>query len=194
MTRSNTALLLLLLALAACDANDADTDSADADTSAAATTTPAAAATDDVEALRDYDLTMEKLDGLFEAQLAMARVASRMTPAEREALAQQSSNSQNASIDDMVANIERNPPFRDALSEAGITPRDYAMTTAAMMQASMAMAVLQMRPNDDPDSLTRAMDTNPGNVRFIQENMEEITRRQEAATAEIERLLPDEAE
>lgn len=192
MKITSLAAALLLSTLFACDAEDAGTDADDAAPAADAPSTPAGPAMDDVAALRDYELSMERLDRFFEAQLSMARVASRMTPEERAALEQPNNEASNASLDDMVAHIERNPALRQALDEADISARDYAMTMVAMMQASMAMGILQMRPNDDPDSLMREMNTNPANVRFIQENMDEITRRQEAASAEMRRLFPDE--
>lgn len=191
MKRSSILPVLLVAALAACDANDADTD-----TEALDETAPAAAASQDGDEVTaevgDYELTMDKIDRLLQAQVNLAGAASRMTPAELQALEAEAEDSENMSLDDMAANVERHPAARKAIEDAGLTPREYAIASLAMMQAGMAMSVLSMRPNEDQDSLMRAMQANPENVRFLQENMPEITRRQQAAQEEMERLMPDE--
>ena len=194
MKRSSILPVLLLFAFTACDANDADTDAEAAASGEAAGATATGSAAADLGELRDYELTMDRIDRFFEAQLNVARAASRMTPAERDAMADDASDSANASLDDMAANIERHPVVRDAIEDAGLSPREYATLTMAMMQAGMAMSILAMRPNDDQDSLMREMNTNPENVQFLRENIEALTQKQQAAAAEMERLFPEESE
>jgi hypothetical protein len=192
MKRTSILPVLLLVSLASCDANDADTDTDDAPPAAAT----ARGADAELAEVSDYELTMDKVDRLLQAQINLARAASRMTPAEIEALEAEAEaeaeDSDNPSLDDMAANLERHPAAKKAVEDAGISAREYATASLALMQAGMAMSVLSMRPNDNQDSLIREMQANPDNVRFLRENMAEITRRQQAAQQEMERLMPDE--
>lgn len=135
--------------------------------------------------ISEYRLSMDRIDQLHKAQLAIGIAVDRMSVAEREAI---NSGASGSSLDSLVANIERNKPYNDAIRSAGLSAREYGTIMLAMMQASMAAAVLRTRPNDNPDSLAVAMKVNPENVRFLQANQEEINRRQAAITAEMKRL------
>lgn len=191
MKRSSILYVLLLATLTSCDANDVDTDT-DIDDDAAPAAATARGAGEELAEVSEYELTMDRMDRLFQAQLNLARAASRMTPAERDALEATEEDSDNMTLDDMAANLERHPAAKKAVEDAGFSAREYATASLALMQAGMTMSVLSMRPNDDQDSLIREMQANPENVRFLRENMAEITRRQQAAQEEIQRLMPDE--
>jgi hypothetical protein len=49
----------------------------------------------------------------------------------------------------------------------------------ALLSASMASSIIQMRPNDNADSLAREMQANPKNIRFVREHEAEIKQMQE---------------
>ena len=92
------------------------------------------------------------------------------------------------SLDDMARKIESEPMMKSAVQEAGLSPREFVMITMSMLQSGMAAGVLKMRPNDNQDSLIRAMQANPENVKFMQENEAEITRKQMALSEEMKKL------
>lgn len=149
---------------------------------------------EDLGDMAKYRLTMDKVDKYIAAQRNFAVAVSRMTPAERAAAEAEndSEDNNNATIEDMASNIEKNKVYNDAVKDAGLSAREYTMVMMAIMQAGMAMAIQKMRPNDDADSLAREMKTNPDNVRFYRENEAELTRKMEAAAAEMKRLGVDE--
>ena len=144
------ALIAPLLLAAAC-ASDADTA---ADTGAAA---PSAAAStgDDLADVSAYELTMDRIDRYFAAQRALAVRIKDMSPAEREAF--DVASDADASLDDMARRYESSPTMVAALDEAGMSAREFALSTMAIVQSGMAAAVLQMRPEANQDSLMREM-------------------------------------
>jgi hypothetical protein len=137
----------------------------------------------DLTDISRYELTMERMDRIHAAQRNIALAIRDMTPAEREAM--ENTGGENATLDEFARGIESNPKIRQALADAGMSPREYATATMAMVSAAMAASALHMRPNDDQDSLARAMHANPANVRFLRENEAELTRKQEQLEAEL---------
>jgi hypothetical protein len=187
--------VLASLTLGAACAKGEERDTAAGDTAGAAAGAPAASAAGssadaDLADLTRYRLTMDKVDRYFAAHRNLLQKVKDMSPAEREALekSQESSSDANANLDDMVRNIERSPVYRDALRQAGLSPREYIMVTMAMFQAGMAASVVKMRPKDDPDSLAREMKVNPENLKFMQQHEAEITQKQKAMEEEAKRL------
>jgi hypothetical protein len=182
-------LLLALSAAVACSAKEGTTtDSASGSTTPAAAT-PAATSSSGDKDLADvtkYELTMAGIDKLFAAQRNLGLKLKAMSPAEREATAMHNDN--NASMDDMVRNIEKAPAYVAAIREAGLSPREYVLITVSMMQSGMAAGVIKMRPKDNVDSLAREMKANPANVRFIMEHEAELTKKQTEMAAEMKRL------
>ena len=78
--------------------------------------------------------------------------------------------------------------MRDGLREANLSSREFATLTMAMLQAGMAASVLQMRPNDNQDSLAREMKASMENIRFLRENEAELTRRQQELESELREM------
>lgn len=194
MKRTNRFLLLCALAMAACGGGD---DAADTANSAATATTqqPGQQADKDLGDVTEYRLTMEGMDKFFQAQRNLGLAASELTREEREAMeAENDASDNNESLDAMVKRIESNKMANDAIRKAGLTAREYTLLTVATMQAAMAASVLQMRPNDNQDSLAREMKVNPANIKFMKDNQAEFQRRQDALQAEMHRLGLDNAD
>jgi hypothetical protein len=181
-----TMLTSAALALAATACSGDDTDAADS----AAGDSPAAAPAstgDDLTDVSNYRLTMDKVDRYFDAQLAIARRVKDLSPEERAPLEEMGSSA-DASLDDMARRLESHPAMRDGLREANLSPREFATMTMAMVQAGMAASVLQMRPNDNQDSLAREMKASMDNIRFMRENEAEIVRRQQELQAQLREM------
>lgn len=182
MSRYRYLAALLALGGAACGSGD------DAAPAASTQTADAPASGDaDLTDISEYELTMDKVDRLFAAQRNIAVAIQGMTPAERQTMEQNTEGS-GESLDAFARNIESSPKVRAALEEAGMEPREYATATMAMVSAAMAASVLQSRPNDNQDSLAREMHANLDNVRFLQQNEAEITRKQQALEADLREM------
>lgn len=177
--------------LAACSGGDAGNAGASASATPAVQSGAASSsgsADGDLGDITSYRLTMDKLDKYFAAQRNMALKAKAMSPAEREALKNSSSSDADASLDDMVRNIESTKPMNDAIREAGLSAREFSLLTMSMLQSGMAAAVLKMRPNDNQDSLAREMKANLENIKFFQEHEAELTQKQKALQAEMKAM------
>jgi hypothetical protein len=181
LSRTILAAAALALAGTACSGGDAESgDSAVGGAPAA----EAAGTGDDLADVSNYRLTMDKLDRYYDAQLAIARRVKDLTPEERAPLEQMESSA-NASLDDMASRLESHPATREGLREADISAREFATLTMAMVQAGMAASVLQMRPNDNQDSLAREMKASMENIRFMRENEAELMRKQQELESEL---------
>jgi hypothetical protein len=137
---------------------------------------------------------MDKVDKLFAAQRNLGLKMKGMSPAERAAFDSTDISDANASLDATAAKIDRLPPMRDAIREAGLSSKEYITATMAMMQAGMAASVLKMRPKDNQDSLVREMKANMDNIKFMQEHEAELTKKQQEMQAEMKRLGVGEGE
>lgn len=158
----------LVLTLVACSGDrDAASDTAAAGDTAA--TAQASSADADLRDVARYELTMDKVDKYLAATRNMALATKDLTPAQRERL--EASGDANASLDDFAAQMEREPIARGAIERAGLSTREFATLTMAYLQAGMADAVLQMRPDiKNADSIAREMKANPANIRFVRDN------------------------
>jgi len=179
--------LVLVTTLVACGKKDGAPDSA---LNAAAPASPASAGTKgdaEVADVQSYKLSMDKIDKMLAAQRILAAKAKAMTPAEREAMQArgESASDPSESLDDMARKIDSEPMLRDAIREAGLSPREYVLITMSMMQTGMADGVLKMRPKDNQDSLIREMKANPDNIKFYREHQAEITAKSKAIEAEM---------
>jgi hypothetical protein len=178
----------MVFALAACGKADDSGTPADANTPAGAAA--ASQAEEDLADIGDYRLTMDKFDKWLAAQRNVMMKAKDMSEAERAAFKEQNAgmSNANASIDDMARAVESTPVLNQAVRDAGLSPREYALVMMAFVQTGMAAGVAAMRPNDNQDSLIRAMKASPENVQFYRANEAEITRKSKAFEAEMERL------
>ena len=176
--------------LAACSKGDGGSAGA---TGAAAAATPSAStseqANEDLQDITRYELSMDQIDKFYAAQRNIMLKAKALSPAERERMeAKGEINNNDASIDDMVRKVEDNALTRDAVRDAGLSPREYTMVTMALMQASMGAAVMKMRPKDNQDSLAREMKANPANIRFVMQNEKALGEKQAKFAAEMKAL------
>lgn len=176
-----TILAALALTATACGGDDADSTDSAAGAAPASTTQGSG---DDLTDISSYRLSMDKIDRFYDAQLAIARRVKDLTPEERAPLEQMESSA-NATLEDMASRLESHPATREGLREANISAREFATLTMAMVQAGMAASVLQMRPNDNQDSLAREMKASMENIRFMRENEAELTRKQQELESEL---------
>lgn len=181
--RTLLAASVLGLAGTACGGDDESADSAPGGSPPAAVSSTG----DDLTDVSNYRLTMDKVNRYFDAQLAIARRVKALSPEERAPLEQMESSA-NATLEGMAQRLESHPATRDGLRDAGMSAQEFATFTMAMVQAGMAASVLQMRPNDNQDSLAREMKANVDNIRFMRENEAELTRRQQELEAELREL------
>ena len=184
-------LLALVLSVPACSEGQDNSGTPRASTAAS---TSSQTMEEQLEDLSKYRLSMDKIDRYIAVQRSLAQRAAAMSPAEREAMKEKYGNqdNSNANLDDLARNIEEIPEMNAAVREAGLSPREFALITMSMMQSAMAASVLQMRPNDNPDSLAREMKANIDNIRFYQQHEAEIARKTSELQAEMQRLGMDE--
>ena len=185
---------LALLFAVACSNKDA-APAAEGGAPPAAAPAPSATSSSadaDLADVASYRLTMERIDRYYAAQRNVALKVQAMSPAERAAMdSVEDTNDGSASLDDIARKIERTPVMAAAVREAGLSPREFATITVAMMQAAMASSVLQMRPKDNQDSLVREMKASMENIRFLREHETALKQKQEAMAAEMKRLGVD---
>ena len=188
MRRCQMLFALPMLAIVACSGGDKSAAGTADSTSASAATAPQAGGSpqDDMAAIAGYRLTMDKLDQHFAAQRNLMEAFKKMTPAEREAAKARMEGGDENTLDAMAAKYDRVAPVKDALADAGLTSREFTLMTMSLVQAGMAASVLKMRPNDDADSLAREMKASIENIRFLQQNEAEITRKQKELEAEMQ--------
>ena len=165
-----TALTVAEAPAAALDS--AERAAARGDTAAVAATAPPAAAAPapdapalqgpvNAEAVAGYRLSMERIRQLVRAGEQLAELQDRR-PELRDSMAVTSPDP-NA----IYERLNAVAPAREAIARAGMTPRDYALATTALLQAAMAneMRKQGMAP---PGAVNEA------NVRFVDENWNEI--------------------
>ena len=173
-----------LVALGACSKDAAESP----DTEATGTSVVSKSDAEILKPITEYELTMAKVDRYFEAQRNITKAAAAMSPAERAAMKAEEENGpdrSNESMEQMAARFKAHPLFGPAIRKAGLSAEEYTTLTIAIMQAGMAQAVLDMRPNDNQDSLAREMKVNPANIAFMRQNMAEIKRKGDAIAAEM---------
>jgi hypothetical protein len=161
--------LSLIVALAACTkpadpAPAADAAAPQATTSAApAASTVAQAPADTGESSDGYVLTMDNVDAMLAAQKHLA-AAEQADPSLDSAM--------NASEEDgaqYAARLEATPALRDAIAKAGMTTRDYAMTSESLIAAMMTQGAIEAgQLKDIPDGI------DPQTVEFVREHKAEL--------------------
>ena len=195
MTLGRLLFPMAAIVLIACAQDDATPDAAD--TTAGTAERPAGITDSNMHDVSSYELSMDAIDKVSQVQLGVARAASTMTPAEMEEMEemkQATANDGNATVDDMVASLERSPVMKKVIADAGTTPREYVLTIVAMMQGSVASAMMDMQPGMNRDSLAKEMGLNPNSIKFMKDNGPEIERRNTAVAEEMRRLLPEDQE
>jgi len=149
-----------------------------ADGTAAASTATSA----DSAALRSYTLSMEKVNGFFEANLNMARVV-KANPELRE----RTHASGAESLDAVARRFEQEPAVRKAIEDAGLSPREFTLTMFSLFQAAYANRAMQEQ-KIGADSAARAAGINPANLDFVRRHQQELAQRQQNMEREMQVL------
>lgn len=186
--RAKLAITLgLVLLLGACSKKEPASSTSSTETSGVTAEAPASADAD-LRAVQDYKLTMDRVDRFYASMRNVGLALKDMTPEERLQHDVGFDGDDNASLDQISERLDKDPIMRKALADAGLSAREYSMLTMAIIQSGMAAAVLEMRPEADADSLIRAMQANPENVRFMRDHKSELEAKQQAMQTEMERL------
>jgi hypothetical protein len=129
----------------------------------------------------DADIkALEKKDELTDAESAqLDKLRERKDALEEEVKDSQwgTSGSGNQSLDDMEASIKRHPAAAGILSSQGLSPREYAKTIMALLQAAMAEGFSQGKL----DLAKLPPGINPENIKFVRENKAALDEIQRAA-------------
>ena len=126
---------LFLITLAACS----KTDKAPDDTDAAAATTGNPSLDSDLEQVQDFKLSMPRMQKWAQAERNMVAVSKAHPELEGTYEVDQ-----NASLDRQVAALEKHPEVKKAVTDAGLSPREFTMISYAYMRAAAAQSVRQM--------------------------------------------------
>lgn len=131
-----------------------------------------------LETLKNYRLTLPRLRTLVQAGQNIAALQARR-PELRDSM-------RIPTMDPNLLYQKLNsiPAAREAVTRAGMTPREYALATAALIQASMVHEL--RRQGQAPEG-----DFNEANVQFVTENIEEIQAIMRGAGAAPPAQRPD---
>lgn len=127
-----------------------------------------------VQTLANYRLTMDVVRGLVRAGQNLAELQAR-----RPELAD-SARMQSFDPNAIYEKINGIPEVRDAVTRAGMSPRDYSMGMAALAQSVM---VYQMRER----GMSPPVPVNEANIQFVDEHWEEI---QQLAASAVGQMRP----
>lgn len=127
-----------------------------------------------VEAVGSYQLTMDRVRQLVRVGQSLAQLQARRPElADSVRLGGFDPNS-------MYQKINSIPEVRDAVTRAGMSPREYSIAMAALLQAVM---VHQMRER----GMSPQVPVNEANVEFVDEHLDEI---QQVARAAMGQMRP----
>jgi hypothetical protein len=120
--------------------------------------------------LRSYVLTMDRLRKFKQAGMTIATLAK----AHPDAAERWGDLGGSGSLDDQVHQMEAIAPVSQAITAAGLTVRDYLLTSITFFQAGMAAAMEDgyRKANQNPPALPG--NVNPANVRFLQTHKAEV--------------------
>jgi hypothetical protein len=126
----------------------------------------------DMKEVATYTLTMDalnKVDAANKAMLAAIQKNPSLKPNDEDA------GGDAKTLSDMEKKIDHIPVMSSSLKQAGISARDYAKFTMAMMQASFALMAKQMsaksgKPFQTPDGI------NPANIAFVEQHQAELKK------------------
>jgi hypothetical protein len=132
--------------------------------------------TPDEVTLRNYVLTMPKVEAWAAASLDVANAMKAMSPSEKARrkaeLEAQADDDAKETIAGMAARMERVPEIRRAFRKAGLTPRESITLSLALMQALMFDQIAATNPDAKvPYNL------NPVNVAFVRKNKAQLNAR-----------------
>jgi len=132
--------------------------------------------TPDEVILRNYVLTMPKVEAWATANLDLANTMKAMPASEKARrkaeMEGQAEGQANETIAGMAARLERVPEIRRSFRKAGLTPRESVTLSLALMQAMMFDQIAATNPDAKiPSNL------NPANVAFVRKNKERLYAR-----------------
>lgn len=146
---------------------------------------PAAGAqtlTPDEVILRNYVLTMPKVEAWATASLDVAAAMKAMPASEkarRKAELEAQANEQEAeTIAGMAATMERVPEIRRAFRKSGLTTREGVTLSLVLMQAVMFDQIAATNPDAKVP-----YNMNPANLAFVQKNKAQLQARMKAVQA-----------
>jgi hypothetical protein len=134
----------------------------------------------DMKELASYTLTMDalnKVDAANKAMIAAIKKDPSLKPKDDD-----DSAGDAKTLGDMEKKINGMPVMASALKQAGMSARDYAKFTMAMMQASFALMAKQMsvkagKPFQPPAGV------NPANITFVEQHQAELKKIEESYNA-----------
>lgn len=125
-----------------------------------------------VQVLENYQLSMDGLRKLVRAGQALGELQARR-PELRDSMRLEAFDPNG-----IYEKLNGIPDVRNAIAQAGMTPREYATATAALMQAAM---VRQMRAQ----GVATPPQVNEANVQFVEQHWTEIQQMMQAAAAQV---------
>src|SRR5215210_3944478 len=135
----------------------------------------------DLKAISAYTLTMPKYKQFMAAMLNLGKAAQRDPK-----LAETFHDSGNLTIDQMVARFSAVPPAKQAIADAGLTSREFAVAQGAMLQAGMSYGLMKQLKLS-PDSVSKTTGVSKANLDFMQKNEAEIERMGKEMEAQMPR-------
>lgn len=122
----------------------------------------------DLKEISAYTWTMPKFKQLMTAMANLGKVA-RQDPKMASAL----EDSGNLTIDQSAARYGAVPPVKQALRDAGLTPREFAVAQGAWLQSAMSYGVMKQYKLS-PDSVSRSTGVSKANLEFFRAHEAEI--------------------
>ena len=117
----------------------------------------------------------EELTAAQESELEKLRERAEKLNEERDR-ASGDDHKNDATLADMEAAMKKEPIVMRALAREGLTPRDYALCTMALLQASMVEGFSQGKL----DMAKLPAGVNPENIKFVREHKAELEALQES--------------
>lgn len=134
-----------------------------------AAATPAAAQSSDEEAIASYTLTMPKVKAYYETTQALTEVVMKDSALAKRMQADADQDSDQESLTQMAAKLEKYPQIKAVLTAHGLTGRENMLIALTLMQASLAQGLLSSNPNAKlPEGI------NPKNVEFVRQHQDEL--------------------
>ena len=134
----------------------------------------------DSKAISSYTLTMPKYKQLMQAMLNLGKAAQK-----DPTLASAIEESGSKSLDQMAAGYNAKPSVRQAIADAGLTSREFAVGQMALLQAGMSYGVMKQYKLT-ADSVHKATGVSIANLEFYRANEAEIDR----MTKQMEAQMP----
>ena len=151
--------------------------------------------TPDEVVIRNYVLTMPKVEAWATASIDVANVFKAMPASERARrkaeMESQTDAQETESLADMAASMERVPEIRRAFRKAGLTTREGVTLSLVLMQAMMFDQIAATNPDAKVP-----YNMNPANLAFVRKNKAQLESRmkavQEASKSAEDEKSPDE--